>query len=96
VRRALRDGVAAATILPAKAAAHVHEQLRIAFDGDAVIFGDESERVSQADGIAAFHAHEAERAHEPLSGGPFRGFLAALHRLQSAFPPTTRRSALRW
>ena len=86
VRRALRDGVAAATILPAKAAAQVHGQLRIAFDGDAVIFGDESERVSQADGIAAFHAHEAERAHEPLSGGPFRGFLAALHRLQSAFP----------
>jgi len=86
VRSALRDGVAAATILPAKAAAQVHDQLRIAFDGDAVIFGDESERVSQQDGIAAFHAHEAERAHEPLSGGPFRGFLAALHRLQSAFP----------
>jgi 5'-nucleotidase len=86
VRSALRDGVAAATILPAKAAAQVHDQLRIAFDGDAVIFGDESERVSQADGIAAFHAHEAERAHEPLSGGPFKGFLAALHRLQSAFP----------
>jgi 5'-nucleotidase len=86
VRRALRDGVAAATILPAKAAAQVHDQLRIAFDGDAVIFGDESERVSQEDGLAAFHAHETERAHEPLSGGPFRGFLAALHRLQSAFP----------
>ena len=86
VRRALRDGVAAATILPAKAAAQVHDQLRIAFDGDAVIFGDESERVSQADGIAAFHAHEAERAHEPLSGGPFKGFLAALHRLQATFP----------
>jgi 5'-nucleotidase len=103
VRRALADGVAAATILPAKAAAQVHDkgmdarvprraggpgaaQLRIAFDGDAVIFGDESERVSQLDGLAAFHAHETERAHEALSGGPFRGFLAALHRLQSAFP----------
>jgi 5'-nucleotidase len=86
VRRALADGVAAATILPAKAAAQVHNQLRIAFDGDAVIFGDESERVSQLDGLAAFHAHETERAHEALSGGPFRGFLAALHRLQSAFP----------
>jgi 5'-nucleotidase len=86
VRRALRDGVAAATILPAKAATQVHGQLRIAFDGDAVIFGDESERVSQEDGLAAFHAHETERAHEPLSGGPFRGFLAALHALQSAFP----------
>jgi 5'-nucleotidase len=64
----------------------VHDQLRIAFDGDAVIFGDESERVSQLDGLAAFHAHETERAHEALSGGPFRGFLAALHKLQSAFP----------
>jgi 5'-nucleotidase len=87
VRHALQHGVAAATILPAKAAAQVHDQLRIAFDGDAVIFGDESERVSQEDGLAAFHAHETERAHEPLSGGPFRGFLAALHALQSAFPP---------
>jgi 5'-nucleotidase len=86
VRTALAAGVAAATILPAKAAAQVHDQLRIAFDGDAVIFGDESERVSQADGIAAFHAHEAQRAHEPLSGGPFKGFLAALHRLQASFP----------
>jgi 5'-nucleotidase len=86
VRIALAAGVAAATILPAKAAAQVHGQLRIAFDGDAVIFGDESERVSQAAGIAAFHAHEAERAHEPLSGGPFKGFLAALHRLQATFP----------
>jgi 5'-nucleotidase len=86
VRRALLDGVAAATILPAKAAAQVHDQLRIAFDGDAVIFSDESERVSQLDGLAAFHAHESERAHEPLSGGPFRGFLAALHKLQTAFP----------
>lgn len=87
VRDVLRSGVAAATILPAKAATQVHDQLRIAFDGDAVIFGDESERVSQEGGLAAFHAHEMLRAHEPLSGGPFRGFLAALHSLQSAFPP---------
>lgn len=86
VRSALEHGIAAATILPSKAPERVHDQLRIAFDGDAVIFGDESERVSQEDGIAAFHAHETERAHEPLSGGPFRGFLAALHDLQQAFP----------
>ena len=85
VRDALQHGVAAATILPAKAAAQVHDQLRIAFDGDAVIFGDESERVSREGGLAAFHEHETTRAHEPLSGGPFRGFLAALHALQAAF-----------
>ena len=86
VRRALEAGVAAATILPARAPDSVHGQLRIAFDGDAVIFSDESERVSREQGVEAFGRHERERAHEPLSGGPFRGFLDALHRLQAAFP----------
>jgi len=86
VRSALAHGVAAATILPARAPEQRHDQLRIAFDGDAVIFSDESERVSQEQGLAAFHDHETSRAHEPLSGGPFRGFLQALHRLQVAFP----------
>jgi len=92
VRGALENGVAAATILPAASMAkavpaHRHDQLRIAFDGDAVIFDDEGERVSQEGGIEAFHRHERERAHEPLPGGPFRGFLDALHRLQAAYPP---------
>jgi 5'-nucleotidase len=86
VRGALEHGVAAATILPARAVETTHDQLRIAFDGDAVIFGDESERVSQESGLDAFAKHERERSNQPLSGGPFRGFLAALHRLQQAFP----------
>ncbi len=86
VAQALRAGVAAATILPSKAPLRSQAQVRIAFDGDAVLFGDESERVSEEGGILAFHRHETERAHEPLSGGPFRGFLDALHRLQEAFP----------
>ncbi len=87
VQAALEHGVAAATILPAEAAEQGHPELRIAFDGDAVVFGDESERISQEGGLAAFHAHEAEKAHEPLSGGPFKGFLSALHELQADFPP---------
>ena len=92
VTRALAAGVAAATILPAaarvkSAPAQPPNQLRIAFDGDAVLFGDESERISREDGLEAFSRHESERAREPLSGGPFRGFLDALQRLQSAFPP---------
>ena len=91
VRRALEAGIAAATILPAKASASSstnprRDQLRIAFDGDAVIFGDESERVSREHGVEAFGRHERERAREALSGGPFRGFLSALHDLQAAFP----------
>lgn len=86
VRSALDAGIAAATILPARANESGHPQLRIAFDGDAVLFGDESERVSREQGIEAFGTHEREKAREPLSGGPFRGFLDALHRLQAAFP----------
>ncbi|HXD82905.1 MAG TPA: 5'-nucleotidase [Rudaea sp.] len=86
VAAALVAGIAAATILPSKAPTTASDQLRIAFDGDAVIFGDESERVAQEQGIDAFHRNEAELADKPLSGGPFRGFLAALHRLQAAFP----------
>lgn len=87
VRRSLEHGIAAATILPAKALQQRSDQLRIAFDGDAVIFGDESERVSREQGVEAFGRHERDRAKEPLSGGPFKGFLSALHDLQAAFPP---------
>jgi 5'-nucleotidase len=89
VRNALSAGVAAATILPAAqktAPLQANVQLRIAFDGDAVIFGDESERVSREAGLAAFAENERVHAGEPLSGGPFRGFLDALQRLQKAFP----------
>ena len=86
VRAALAAGVAAATILPSKAPSHASDQLRIAFDGDAVIFSDESERLSELHGLEAFSRNEAELASTPLSGGPFRGVLAALHRIQSAFP----------
>ncbi len=86
VAKALAGGIAAATILPSKAPQRQSDQLRIAFDGDAVLFGDESERVSEEGGIDAFHRHETERVGEPLAGGPFRGFLDALHRLQAAFP----------
>src|SRR5690606_27542783 len=86
VRAALAAGVAAATILPSKAPPHAGDQLRIAFDGDAVIFSDESERLSEEHGLEAFSRNEAELAETPLSGGPFRGVLSALHRIQNAFP----------
>ncbi|HEY6985051.1 MAG TPA: 5'-nucleotidase [Rhodanobacteraceae bacterium] len=86
VAQALASGIAAATILPSKAPRRQFEQLRIAFDGDAVLFDDEAERISEQGGIDAFHRNETERVREPLSGGPFRGFLDALHGLQAAFP----------
>ncbi|HEX5806608.1 MAG TPA: 5'-nucleotidase, partial [Macromonas sp.] len=62
--------------------AHPHE-VRIAFDGDAVLFSDEAERVFQAEGLSAFQHHEASKASQPLAGGPFKPLLEALHHLQS-------------
>ncbi len=86
VRNALAAGVAAATILPGPGRESAHEELRIAFDGDAVVFGDESERISSEQGLDAFSANERKFAQHPLSGGPFKGFLAALHQIQAAYP----------
>ncbi|MEP7181104.1 MAG: 5'-nucleotidase [Betaproteobacteria bacterium] len=86
VRRALDDGYAAATIFPSEGSANETDELRIAFDGDAVLFSDEAERVYQERGLAAFSKSESDAALEPLSGGPFKEFLAGLHRIQADFP----------
>ena len=86
VRKALEAGIAAATILPSVANQGQGGQLRIAFDGDAVIFSDESERIYASDGLEAFNRNEAEAKNQPLTGGPFRPFLAALHAIQSEYP----------
>ncbi len=85
VRAALEAGVPAAQVYPHSvhaSDAHPHE-VRIAFDGDAVLFSDEAERVYQAEGLSAFQQHEVRKASQPLPGGPFKPLLEALHRLQS-------------
>ncbi len=88
VRKALDAGHAAATIFPGstRTRSEAVGQLRIAFDGDAVLFSDEAERVYAAQGLEAFTASESASAREPLSGGPFKNFLAALHRIQADYP----------
>ncbi|HEX8739438.1 MAG TPA: 5'-nucleotidase [Casimicrobiaceae bacterium] len=88
VRRALEDGYAAATIFPS-VPTNDSDELRIAFDGDAVLFSDEAERIYQSEGLAAFSESERNAAATPLSGGPFKEFLAALHRIQAEFPEET-------
>ena len=97
VRAALDAGVPAAQVYPPSAhasEAHPHE-VRIAFDGDAVLFSDEAERVYQRDGLSAFQQHEIEKAGLPLPDGPFRPLLTALQRLQNAGTPSMRvRTAL--
>lgn len=86
VRQALELGVAAATILPSKRPAKQQELLKIAFDGDAVLFSDESEKIYKNKGLEAFTDNELKAANEPLSGGPFKPVLAALQQIQMAFP----------
>ena len=89
VELALQAGFAAAHLLTPK-----HEsdkpknnlsQVRIAFDGDAVLFSDDSEKIYKQEGLEAFRENERNKAQEPLSDGPFKPFLTALHQLQSLF-----------
>ncbi len=88
VREALDRGIAAATILPgSRRPGDADGALHIAFDGDAVLFSDEAEQVYQREGLLAFEAAERSSAHQPLPGGPFKEFLAALHRIQGEYPP---------
>lgn len=87
VRLALKEGVAAATLLASKQPKEASAQLRFAFDGDAVLFSDESERIYKTQGLEAFAKNEKDAAKLPLTGGPFKPFLAALHSIQSEFEP---------
>ena len=97
VRSALDAGVPAARVYPHSArasSAHPHE-VRIAFDGDAVLFSDEAEQVFQSAGLDAFQAHERDQAGKPLAAGPFKPLLEALKRLQHEPAQTMRlRTAL--
>jgi 5'-nucleotidase len=97
VMSALEARCPAARVYPesAQAASRHADEVRIAFDGDAVLFSDEAERVYQRDGLDAFHSHERERSATPLAPGPFKPLLEALHRLQRTPPRDMRiRTAL--
>ena len=86
VREALAAGFPAARVLTESvlASENYPRQVRIAFDGDAVLFSDEAEQVFQSQGLDAFQAHEWSKARQPLQAGPFKPFLEALQRLQQS------------
>lgn len=94
-KEALESGCAAATLLPAIADNSATEKsdlpspaqpIRIAFDGDSVLFSDESERIYKQQGLDAFTENEKLAANQPLNAGPFKGFLHALQYIQQQFP----------
>jgi 5'-nucleotidase len=84
VRSALEAGYPAARVYPesARSAGSHPDEVRIAFDGDAVLFSDEAEQVFQRHGLDAFQHHEHSRADTPLPPGPFKPLLEALHKLR--------------
>ena len=86
VSKSLAAGCAAATILPSKNTTNDSEELRIAFDGDSVLFSDEAEQICHNQGLAAFTKSEQESAKKPLARGPLHRFLNALHTLQQQLP----------
>lgn len=86
VKNTLQEGYAAATLIPSQTNNNETKELRIAFDGDSVLFSDEAEKVYQEEGIEVFEAGEKDSANIPLGGGPFKGFLEGLHRIQSRYP----------
>ncbi len=91
VRDAIDTGIAAARILPfegghKKPRSH---QVRIAFDGDAVLFSDESEQIYKQQGLDAFIAHEKENVSKSLPDGPFAKLLRVISKIQTHFPDET-------
>ena len=97
---AIDCGIPAATIVTDHAERYdageeIHE-IRIAFDGDAVLFSDEAEAVFKRDGLEAFSERERDLADQPLPEGPFAKFLRALNRIQKegGTGPVTIRTAL--
>lgn len=88
VKQAIDSDIAAGMILPGNPHADPRdkiEQIRIAFDGDAVLFNAESERIYQHQGIEAFAENERIKADIPLSKGPFANFLATIAHIQASF-----------
>ncbi|WP_337271506.1 5'-nucleotidase [Oryzifoliimicrobium ureilyticus] len=87
VRAAVEAGAAAARLgsLPANRIEIAEDEVRIAFDGDAVVFSAESDQIYKDQGLAAFLAHEKDNATSPMSGGPFGNFLKKLSLLREIY-----------
>uniref|UniRef100_H0VM63 5'-nucleotidase, cytosolic IB n=1 Tax=Cavia porcellus TaxID=10141 RepID=H0VM63_CAVPO len=86
VQEAIQEGIASATMFDgARDMAYCDTQLRVAFDGDAVLFSDESEHIAKEHGLDKFFQHESMFENKPLAQGPLKGFLEDLGRLQKKF-----------
>ncbi|XP_031717706.1 cytosolic 5'-nucleotidase 1A-like [Anarrhichthys ocellatus] len=86
VGEAIEEGIAAATMFTQEMDSELsNTELRVAFDGDAVLFSDESEIIVKQQGLDSFFDHEKEFVNKPLAQGPLKCFLEALGKLQRKF-----------
>lgn len=84
VKQAIDAGYAAATILSPSTSLD-RKMIRIAFDGDSVLWGDESERLFMESGLSVFVQHERDKARDPLPKGPLVAFAKKLSDIQAHF-----------
>ncbi|XP_075893746.1 cytosolic 5'-nucleotidase 1A-like [Nelusetta ayraudi] len=92
VTEAIEEGIAAATMfMPETENELSGSQLKVAFDGDAVLFSDESEVIVKKHGLDTFFEHEKEFENKPLAQGPLKCFLEALGKLQRKFYAKNKR-----
>lgn len=90
VQQATDGGVAAAQLYDAPPEYRgPADQIRIAFDGDAVLFSPESERIFKTKGLDAFIRHERRHRHKAMAEGPFAKLLLRLSEIQQSFTPQT-------
>lgn len=97
VKAGINAGAAAAklSVVPILTEEHDADEVRIAFDGDAVVFSAESDEIYKNEGLKAFLEHERSNATSPMAGGPFGKFLKKLSMLRTAFLDTDNVSKVR-
>lgn len=71
------------------------DQVRIAFDGDAVLFDDSSEIVYKAEGLDSFNRKEDQQQNMPMKEGPYAALLKKLSKLQERLPFSVEYSPVR-
>jgi 5'-nucleotidase len=88
VCKVIANGGAAALVFPPpEGVEHDYNEVRIAFDADAVLFSNEADLIYKEKGITAYYENETENASVPLQPGPFKPFLQAVSEIQSRFKP---------
>mgnify|MGYP006275853935 CR=1 FL=1 len=91
------SGACAAAVLssPPRSPLTDRDEVRIALDGDAVLFSEDSEVIFQMEGLEEFHKREDNSQDDPLPEGPYADFLKKLAQMQERLPGRVEYSPVR-